>query len=114
MPKKSVAPLKTDSELRQLALDIVEGRVFTSWDLPTEGTMYAAIFVALDMLTRRQMLHLETHAGLIYEYRNKAASKGINGYPMFFSFQWLRKAETALVADYIRELETQRRQFLAP
>jgi len=69
----------TDLELRQLAVDIAEGRVFTSDQCPTKE-MLASCFVILALGGFKGLSDEELgNIGLIYEYRSKRLPLTANG-----------------------------------
>lgn len=43
--------------------------------------------------------------GMIYEYMEKASPRGINGYSMFMSVNYLDKADTEKVVDFYSKYE---------
>lgn len=97
---------KTDGDLHQLAEDIVNDKVFTTWLLPEEDIeLFSTIFVTFSFMKRRDLQRLRADAGLFYEYRYKAMSEGFNGHPCFLSVQWLTKADTETLKTYVHHLE---------
>lgn len=83
--------MKTDSELHELAFDIVAGKVFTDQQVSDRGMLHMC-FMALIFCSAEQ-LQLVADSGMIYEYTHKAGPMGVNGNPVFFSFQILSKDE---------------------
>lgn len=84
-------------DLSALAADITAHKVFTSWEVPIdEKDLFACIFMPLFFLKLRDLNKLRARTGLIYEYLTHAVSgRGINGYPIFFSYQTLTKSEAS-------------------
>lgn len=83
--------MKSDSELHELAFDIVAGKIFTDRQL-SDRDMLHMCFMALIFCSTEQ-LQLVADAGMIYEYVDKAGPMGVNGNPCFFSFQFISKEE---------------------
>lgn len=81
--------MKTEEELKQIAIDLVEGKIFSILNLrsPNDVTMvFLPIALgAFNECTKEQIEDI----GLIYEYLDKAGPRAINGYPSFMSFQYL-------------------------
>jgi len=106
---------RPDAELRQLALDILDGRVFTSQQIGQyeRVEMILMIFMPLLLMDEHAAKQMAARGpGLIYEHMSKALPRTINGYPTFFSFHVLSKPDTVKITSYIKELETQRKAFL--
>jgi hypothetical protein len=83
--------MKTDSELHELAFDIVAGKVFTDRNV-SSPEMLPMCFMALYVMTNEELRGV-SGAGMIYEYTDKAGPMGVNGQPCFSSFQMLSKDE---------------------
>lgn len=97
-----------DREAREIALDIVAGRVFGSWAVPEHDTqLLGAIFPPLILGAR-----LPPNAGALYEYLNNAGPRAINGYPIFFSCRVLTVDDLGLVQKHVDTLKKQREEFL--
>jgi len=87
--------MKTDAELKQLALDMYAGKVFTDRHFrnPEEANrLLPMVFLPLAFMTEVQIRKLDG-AGMFYEYLDQAAPNGINGYPIFFSCKVLKASE---------------------
>lgn len=106
--------MKTDEEIRKLALDIVEGQVFGSWMvLPTETHVIGSVFMVLalsgkeyaESLARRKVVH-------VYEYLDKAGPRTINGYPTFMSHHELTEDDIDKLQPLLERLQKQRKEFL--
>ena len=93
--------------LKQLAKDICEHLVFTSYHIP-EKKMNEMLCVVFPILFANKVIKdkIETEAGLVYEYMDKARpeSDWAEGYPTFESFSWLNKEDTELVRGFVNEL----------
>lgn len=97
---------KTDAELRQLAMDIANGKVFTSNHIPPDDfRRLPTVFLPLAMLddTARQAFVAEP-PGLIYQYWGvDMATYGADAYPTFFSFCCLNQEEYDRFRPLVRE-----------
>lgn len=107
---------KSPSELRQLAMDIANGHVFTSrhireHDLDKIGMIFMPI---LFMTSEQHEEWKETGVTLIYEYNSKAGPRSVNGYPMFMSCAALNKTDDARVWELVRDVEVKTKAFLDP
>ena len=100
---------KTDQELRELAFDIVAGRVFTSQDIkPVElDRTLGLVFLPVLFMDREQWLSFkEAQPQLIYEYLSeRVTSRVINGYPQFGTARWLDQEELDRLIPLIDEVE---------
>lgn len=97
--------------LRSLALDIVEGKVFGSWALRNLNTDLKLVFMALIFCKKED---IPEDIGAIYEYMDRAGPGTINGMPMFTSCRFLTQAEYNEVCEYIQEIKKIRQSFLQP
>ena len=98
---------KTDAELRQLALDIVGGSVFTDRHVPDHDKgILGSIFMPLMLMSDEQRQELvDNDVTLLYEYLSQANNMGINGYPSFMSMQYLTNTEVGTLYKYVEELK---------
>jgi hypothetical protein len=107
MPEQEAAkppqeiPRLTDDEIKELARDIVEDKVFTSGMCPQE--MLGMVFMPYGLGGMNNMDL--ANVGAIVEHYAKAGERGINGYPMFMSCRvihkddWTKVGEKALAID---------------
>lgn len=112
-------------DIRQLASDIVDGRVFTSWHIAKEdlGNL-GMIFMPLLFMSARDKAEDETEhdylkrldeaeknkenartAAMFYEFLDQAGLRCINGYPMFMSLKMLRQEDAEPLRQAIREYQ---------
>lgn len=114
MSEAETRPPKTDAELRELAIDIVDGRIFTSGHLrPHEEDMVRLIFMPLSLMSPEDLQRLkEQECALFYEHLHKAAPRSINGLPSFFSMAWLNKEETVRLNGLVKEFQATRDAFM--
>lgn len=104
----------TEPELRKLALDIVEGKVFGSWMIPEadQDRLLPVVFMPLSLRpVVTQKLLEESQAASLYEYYDKG-KMGINGYPNFMSCCFLTKEEVDQIGPMVKQLQTMRLEFL--
>jgi hypothetical protein len=95
-PLTGLLASKPKEELAQLVMDLCDNKVFTSAHLTTEDqeNMTPMVFMPLALgglasLPKREV----EQVGLIYEYLDKAGTRGVNGYPCFFSMRVLNKED---------------------
>ena len=101
-------------ELKKLAIDIVEGRVFGTWNISSEEkNLIPMIFLPLNFIDERQFRRLKSrkivHA---YEHLDRAGPRTVNGYPIFFSCKFLTRKDWKRVVRYIRRYKRMRERFL--
>jgi len=83
--------LMPDNQLKELAKDIVAGRVFTDRQVrKSDVSMLSSIFMVLVFMQGNTSLVL-SDAGLLYEYLDKAGPRCVNGYPTFMSVRYVHK-----------------------
>lgn len=99
---------RTDAEIRQLALDLVAGKVFTDRHIRADEwqSMVGSIFMVLGLGGPAIFTGIDpADIGFIYEYMDKAGPRGINGYPVFFSLHVVSKADANRVWDCMKAIE---------
>lgn len=98
--------MMTEQELRQLAVDIKGGSVFTSNHIPPEDTMMlGSIFMPLFFMTEEQNKDfMDKKPALLYEYMREAGPRSVNGYPIFMSMKFVTEDELPLLNGYYKEL----------
>lgn|SRR5262245_12708907 len=98
---------KTDDELKSLASAVYHGQVFTDRSIhPQDAYLVGSIFMALPFINGADLEEIKRNAGLLYEDMSKAGPRSINGYPMFFSLQWLDKDETSRLFAYYEQYKS--------
>jgi len=102
--------MKTYPELKQLALDISDGRVFGTWMI-REGDLHllGLIFMLLQFLNEEDR---KEKPAAIYEYYTEAGHQGINGYPIFWSCCYLNQEEVDQLQPMLELIDEQKQQFL--
>lgn len=99
---------KTVRELAQLAQDVVDGKVFGSWQIPEgQEDLFPMIFTPVLFAEQPE------NAGHVYEYLDKAAPRCVNGYPIFFSMFYLADSDLKVFADMCKELLKKKEAALA-
>lgn len=100
---------KSEEDLRKLAIDYVEGRIYTSLQIQTPWEL-RAVFMPLVFLTVDQLQQIEG-AGLFFEYLSEAAPGSINGKPIFMSMNMLSKEDAERFADLVNRYLDYRKAF---
>lgn len=97
--------MKTDSELKQIALELWRGDIFSDRHINNPNDL-GRVFMPLRLMDKEGLENLmKSNPEFIYEYMHKAAPQGVNGMPCFFSFQFLNKEETTKMFQYYRNME---------
>jgi hypothetical protein len=97
-------PPRTDDELKQIALDLHQGRIFTDRHCPDPET-FRMVFMLFVFMTEEHLDQLKADPpGLIFEYLDQAGPRSVNGMPSFFSCQMLNKADTDRVFALYEQL----------
>lgn len=96
-------------DLKQLAIDLAEGKVFSSsWifeNLPDDqhpNTM-RMVFMPLGLMEREDAKEFLEDCGMIYEHLHKAGPRSVNGLPMFMSMNKLTRKETNQLKVYFKK-----------
>jgi len=108
-----------DNERRSIALQMLEGAIFTSlqfseWEMkPGNSSIIGLVFMpclfgAFEGYTQDELDDI----GFLYEEMSKAGPRGINGYPVFTSFRVANKNDQLVIMEYYHLLRQQREQFL--
>lgn len=111
--KKFDFKLHTEEELKQIASDLHDGKIFCDRQLGNEGRLLPSVFMPLALgalagYSKKEISKL----GMIYEYLEKAGPRSINGFPIFFSCQLLGRDETTKVFKYFDEYKQLKDKFL--
>lgn len=105
-PNDQDVPVRThtDEELSQLAKDIHAGRVFTSLYC-SRPELLRSIFMPIAFGSGPGIFDdCGGNPGMLYEYLDRAGPMAINGYPMFFSVQWLTQEEVRMVMAKVEQI----------
>ena len=95
--------------LRSVALEIVEGKIFGSWQLANPDIELRLVFMVLVFCKKEDM---PEDAYVVYEYMANAGPGSVNGLPMFFSCYFMTKTEFETVSNYVEEIKKLRKSFL--
>ena len=111
--KKERIP-KTDAELKQIAMDLYDGKIFSDRHLKNmEDAQMVFMPIALGAFsnaTEEEMKDL----GMIYEYLSEAGPRSVNGMPCFMSFQMLTRAESEKTFDHYEAYKKLKEEFTNP
>jgi len=94
--------------LNRIAKDIVGNLIFTTNHIRQgDEKLLGMIFLPILLGGASSKPHIETLAagGMIYEYYDKAAPRGINGYPIFYSCYTMGAEETKMVWEKITRIQ---------
>lgn len=100
-------PDKSEAELRQLAMDMVEGKVFGDWQVDDDATV-RMVFLPLAFCGPK---HLPRNIGGIYEYIDQSGPRSINGYPMFMTMQFMTDKDREVIIQMVKEYVELRNKF---
>ena len=103
----------TEEELKTLALDISEGKVFGSWMLPPDQAenLMPVVFMPLALGAAEKIQEVDLWG--IYEYVDKATRRTVNGYPLFTSFKMLTQDDCVTLNKYLDKLRQMKEEFLS-
>lgn len=90
-------PRKTKSQLRQLAQDVSDGKVFGTWDI-RRGDEHLIQSIFMPLIFGANVPGNTMH---VYEYYDNAGQRSINGYPIFFECNLLAKEDATEFADLV-------------
>lgn len=107
--EKEVNKEMTDEELKQIAQDMVAGKVFTDRHIQ-QGMSPNMVFLPLLFLNEKQVQVFQQGVDdgrvfMIYEYMDKAGPRTMNGMPQFFSYRILNKEQTEKMIDYYEKIK---------
>lgn len=103
----------SEEELRKLAVDFVENKIFTNFHMQEhdvrDGTMLGLIFMPLILGDGS----FATDAWMLYEYADQAGPRSINGYPIFFSVRKIIQKDAPAFRHYVEEYKEMKKKFFA-
>jgi hypothetical protein len=102
------------SELKQIAVDLAEGKIFSNLQLGNQQHMLQSVFMVLIFLDEKAHNSMkENEIVFVYEYMHDAGPMAINGFPTFMSMRMLGKEDFHdMWAEYVRYVEM-RQNFLS-
>ena len=100
---------KSYEELKQIAKDMVAGKIFTDRQIPKTTPLHL-VFMPFVFMEEKQRTKLtdqieKKEIYMIYEYLEKAGPRAINGMPTFMSCNMLSKTETDIMLDYFKKIK---------
>jgi len=99
----------TEAELKQLAIDQVDGKVLFASQISAD--MVPSVFMALRFCDDAQVAELSESAD-IYEYLSAATETTINGHPVFVSFRKITKPDRDRLILFASQYLEQKNTFL--
>jgi hypothetical protein len=108
--KKSKCKVYTSAELKKLALDCAENRIFGSWQMSSSDTrLIGMVFLPLAFSSKDTLPSDIAH---VYADISKAGPRAINGYPMFYECAFISQAQYPEFCELVKKLIKQRNAFL--
>lgn len=99
--------MRSDQELRQLAADVIAGKVFGSWAIPPElqDRLLRDVFVQLRLVAGDRPTDPDVAA--VYEYAAKRVpgSEQLAGHPVYWTCQTLTAAEIQRMNVFVHQGE---------
>ena len=97
--------MKTDEELKSIAKDLYQEKIFCDRFLHDPKTELSMVFMAIALLDKQTAEELMSKKpAFIYEYYSKAGPMSVNGYPTFFSFKFLIQEEYEKMIKYFNKI----------
>jgi len=102
---------RSEADLRQLAVDYVEGKIFTSAHVQGHNeSVLLSIFIVLLLGVPAAWVQ---NAGLLFEYMDKRGPVTCNGWPTFFSVQKITNHDMNAFNVYVAEYREMKKKFFA-
>ena len=99
----------TNEELKILAVDIVDGKVFGSWDVPQE--LIAAVFVPLQ--NPKVRARLPEDVSCLYQYKEQAVTTiKDTSTPAFKSFKYLTHQDRERLVPMMERYKSMKQEFI--
>jgi len=94
--------------LKKLAVDVVDGKVFGSWMVyPSDLlTTLPLIFIPLSLMKERP-----EDAAVLYEYYERQLPECVGKYPQFASMKYLTQSQLIELVDHMRNYNILKSQF---
>jgi hypothetical protein len=103
---------RSEDELRNLAADYIESRIFTSLQIRDgDADMLQVIFIPLMFI--KDCNAWLSNAAFVYEHMEHAGPRAVNGYPSFFSVKKLSKHDYAAFARYVDDYKAMKDKFFS-
>ena len=100
-------PDRGEAELRQLAMDMVEGKVFGDWQID-DPSLIMSVFVPFALCSPKQ---LPSNIHGLFEYMSEAGPRSVNGYPMFMSMKILTVNDREAIVPMVKQYAELRQAF---
>lgn len=108
-------PEEKSVDLKKLAVDLYENRIFTDRHLIMDNQAHLLTSVFMPIMfgafSGKTQEDLKNEIGMIYEYYDKAGPRSINGYPMFLSLRVITPKETEKMLLYYEEYKKMKEAF---
>jgi hypothetical protein len=103
---------RPDAQLKQIAVDLVDGKIFSDRHIKENSIDLRMVFmpIALGAFANFEEEDFK-NIGFIFEYLSEAGPRSVNGYPGFFSFQMLTRAETERMFEFYDEYKNVKENF---
>ncbi len=99
-------------ELKKLAVDYKESRIFTHLDIHNINDT-SMVFMPIALMRKEDLEKLKaSDPGLIYEHISEAGPRAINGMPMFMSFHSLNQEDTKRLFEMVGKLQAAEQEAL--
>ena len=97
---------KTGEEIKQIALDLFKGAIFTDRHLQDIEDI-RMVFMVLSFMDGERIKELQANPpGLIYEYISEAGPRSVNGMPVFMSLKMLTQDDTKKMFEHYEQLKS--------
>jgi len=98
--------MKTDEELKKIALDLYSGKIFSDRHLNDPEKEIPLVFMIVGFMSKEDIKELESKEPVfVYEYLEKANKMGVNGYPTFFTMRYLNREEYNKMIGYHEKIK---------
>ncbi len=97
----------TDEKIKEIALGCINKHIFTSQHV-RDANDIPHVFMAYGLggSAEHSEWMRENDIAVFYEYMNKAAPRGINGNPVFFSHSFLSENDWKRVLDKVEKIKS--------
>jgi len=111
----STQTIRDAKALAKIGVGIAEGRIFCSAQIPPneQEHMLRMVFMPLVFMKpsdRAKMI--DRQVAILFEEVKEAAPMGVNGFPVFMSFQTLTTEEWTIVLSKIKEYDEMKKKLL--
>ncbi len=106
--------MKTNEELKAIAVDLADGKIFSDRHLQANGNghMMGQVFMPIILGAFSEKTEEEMKdVCFIYEYYSAAGPTSINGCPIFFSFRFLNEVETNAMFEFYEKYVNLKKEF---